>query len=168
MPTMSECTEYFGNYALEAAAKKLSKWSGYAEMMGLKTAMGKRAFGGDCREAAARMLEEHGYFVEIVSQKGSHNLLVDGKVKVQARASGLFNNKKKMQNIWTFRTDKKCDAYMFICMGNDGAVENVFIVPCADVQYVSYVTITRSGGMYDKYAQRWDVIEAVKDIDDQQ
>lgn len=165
MPSRSECEDYYNNTSLTNAVSRHIGWYALAKELSLPIKDSETYFGKMHEELAQKELSAMGYDVHRMSQNFPYDLLVNGCVKVDVKASRLY--KGKMGNFYTFNLEKPfctCDIYMLYCVNDDGSSKDILIVPSKFVAFNTQISVGETKSIYHKYSHRWDYIQIFCDF----
>lgn len=90
-PTKSECNSVTESTDLSNVISKRFGWYKLAEMMGLSIRECETTTGKEFEEVAKNILSENGFVVERMVQNHPFDLLVNETVKIDVKASNLYN-----------------------------------------------------------------------------
>ena len=164
MPSRSECVEYYKNNCLACAVSKIG-WYALAKELGLPIKVSDTYFGKLHEENAQNELSAMGYDVRRMSQNFPYDLLINGCVKVDVKASRLFRG--KMGNFYAFNLEKPfctCDIYLLYCLNDDGTQNDTLIIPSKFVAFNTQISVGETKSVYHKYSHRWDYIQIFCDF----
>ena len=88
--------------------------------------------------------------------KYPYDILVNRNVKVDVKASRLFNNYGNSK-YYTFNLEKKdqtCDIFVFYCINQNDEIERTFVIPSTVLSGKTQLAVGESS-MYDKYIDQW-------------
>ena len=88
-----------------------------------------------------------------------YDILVNGKTKIDVKASRLFKGRTGF--FYTFNLESKypkCDFYIAYCINERDIAEKVLIIPACVMAGKSQLSVGENS-IYDKYNFRWDLIE---------
>lgn len=166
MPTRSECENYYHGTGLSnAISRRCGGWYALAKEMGYEIKESETTFGKTYEIQAAEMLRAHGFQVRRMSQNFPYDLLIDDCVKVDVKASKLYNGKNG--NFYSFNLEKQfatCDFYILLTILPDGDISRVMIVPSSQVIANNQISIGENKSKYHKFTDRFDYIEMAVDF----
>ena len=165
MPSRSECEAYYNNTSLTNAVSRSIGWYALAKEIGLPIKDSDTYFGKLHEENAQKELSAMGYDVRRMSQNFPYDLLINGCVKVDVKASRLF--KGKMGNFYAFNLEKPfctCDIYLLYCLNDDGTQNDTLIIPSKFVAFNTQISVGETKSVYHKYSHRWDYIQIFCDF----
>lgn len=160
MPTESECKRYFGNSSLTNKVSRTTGWYKLADSLGLPVKDSETTNGKRWEAYAEKELAERGHSVEKTTQNHPYDLVVDGCVKIDVKASNLY--RKDNIGFWTYGIAKKyctCDIYMLYMEGSESGEHRVLIVPGVTVFNNRQISVGEYDSKYYKYLDRWDIID---------
>lgn len=149
LPTKSECEQVTGNSALTNAITRRFGWYKLAEIMSLDIKKCETTIGKELENVAEIILTNKGFSVEKMTQNHSFDLLVNGSVKIDVKASHLY--KGETGDYYTFNLGSKnhsCDFFMLMELENNNDVKRVMIVPAVVVMKIKQISV---GAMRSKY-----------------
>lgn len=158
MPTISECNAVTQNTALSNAVSKKIGWYKLAEMMGLSIRECETTTGKEFEEAAKDILCKNGFTVERMVQNHPFDLLVNGTVKIDVKASNLYNGTNG--DYYSFNLGYKnhsCDFFMLLELNNEEVIK-VMIVPSVDVMNIKQISVGVIRSKYHKYTDCYNFI----------
>ena len=165
MPTTAECKNYYQDYALPNAVSKRMGWYKLAEEMGLPIKEGETFLGKTHEQKATNILEEKGFSVLQMPFNFPYDLLVDGCIKVDVKASRLF--KGKNGNFYTFNLEKPfatCDIYLLIELDQLDQIQRIMVIPSKFVIANTQISVGEGSSKYHKYTDRWDYFSLMSDF----
>lgn len=164
MPTNKEMKNYYGNGALAAQITTKGGCAAWANKLGLPLKTNSVTLAWGFEKHTQGLLEGRGYDVERCRTKDPYDLLINGKVKIDVKVSHLvmfedtpgyaFEIGKNRQN---------CDIYIAYCLGKDDEIIKTYIIPAHILSSVQQLTVGEHRSKYDKYVDRWDLIDKVID-----
>lgn len=163
MPTMSECNAVTQNTALSNAVCKKIGWYKLAEMMGLSIRECETTTGKEFEEIAKEILCKNGFTVERMTQNHPFDLLVNGTVKIDVKASNLYSGENG--DYYSFNLGYKnhsCDFFMLLEI-KDNEVIKVMIVPSVDVMNIKQISVGTVSSKYHKYIDCFNYIKNLSD-----
>lgn len=155
MPSRAECEMYYHNTALANAVTRRKRWYNLADELGLEVKRSETFFGKSYEAKASEKLMALGYDVRRMSENFPYDILVDGCVKVDVKASRLYHGKSG--NFYTYNIDKPfatCDFYVLYAVSDNGD-EREIVVPSKDVFSNTQITIGEHKSKYDKFQDAW-------------
>lgn len=165
MPSTREVIQYFHNTSLSNAVSKRFGWYNLAEIMGLPVKGSESSFGKLFENKASELLKAVGFDVQKMSYNFPYDLLIDGCVKVDVKASKLFRGTQG--NFYTFCLDKPyatCDFYMLMAINDDDTINRKMIVPSNKVISNSQISIGEHKSKYHQYTDRFDLLETASEF----
>ena len=85
-----------------------------------------------------------------------YDILVNRKVKLDVKASRIFDNYGNSK-YYTFNLEKKdqtCDIFVFYCINQNNEIEKTLVIPSTVLSGKNQLSIGKSS-MYDKYIDQW-------------
>ena len=161
-PTKAEMIEFYGNRSL---AGKVSKSGGsryYASKLNLRLADSESEFGNFFEELAIdEILENTGFSSLHTNVKYPYDLLTNGNIKVDIKASKKVKNKNANFPYHSFNLEKReptCDIFVFYCLDENMEIEKRVIVPSCLLSGKTQVGI---GGLskWDAYIDKWEYFD---------
>ena len=161
-PTQSQIINFYGNNSL---ANKISRSGGskyYADLLGLEILYCESEFGNFFEELAIdEILENTGLSSLHTNAKYPYDLLTNGNIKVDVKASMKVKNKKANLPYHSFNLEKReptCDIFIFYCLNEDTEIEKRVIIPSC---LLSGKTQVGMGGLskWDAYIDKWEYFD---------
>lgn len=165
MPSKKECEEYFHNSCLTNAISKRTGWYNLANEMGLEIKESDTGFGKLFERKGCDLLRAKGFEVRRMSHNHPYDLLVDGCVKVDVKASKLYRGEEG--NYYSFNLDKPyatCDFYLLLTVNDDDTINRRMVVPSYCVMSHSQISIGEHKSKYHLYTDRFDLLETAADF----
>ena len=160
MPTHSEIRNFFGSDALNCAMSKRKGTKYYASVIGIKTKECESKFGDQLEDFCVLQIQEKlGLDGEKTKPRYPYDILVNRSVKVDVKASRLFNNYGATK-YYSFNLEKKdqtCDVFVFYCINENDEIEKTFIIPSNFISGKTQLAVGRTS-IYDKYIDQWHFI----------
>ena len=159
MPSRKEIELYFGNSSLTNAMSKRGGYEKYANLLGLDMKSSETVFGKTFEVIVSGMLKEKGFSVEMTGARFPYDLLVNGSVKIDVKASKHCNYGSG--DFYSFNLESKlprCDAFIAIGIDDKKHIEKVLIIPSVVMAGKSQLSVGICNSKYDKYKDRWDII----------
>ncbi len=160
MPSRSECEAFFGNTALTNAISKRIGWRRLAREMELPIKRSETAFGNSYEMVACNELSLRGFDVKKMPQNFPYDILVNGCVKVDVKASRLY--KGNNGNFFSFNLEKPfctCDIYLLYCINTDTAQVITLVVPSKFVAAQSQISVGEHNSKYYRFSNRFHYIK---------
>lgn len=165
MPSRKECANYFHNDALVNAVSRRKKWYKLAEELGLEVKNSETYFGKSYEAKTEEMLNGMGFEVRKMSQNFPYDLLVDDCVKVDVKASHLYQG--KTGGFYTFNLEKPyatCDFFILFAIGENEEINRIMVVPSTHVIANTQISVGENNSKYHKYTEKWDLIKCASDF----
>ena len=165
MPSTKECALYFQNHALTNAISKRMGWYALAKEMNLPIKGSETFTGKSCEAEIYAILHSRGFSVERMSTKYPYDLLVDGCVKVDVKASRIYHGRNG--DFFTFNLEKKfptCDVYILAELDSNGDIVTVMVIPSKFVLYNTQISVGVTKSKYHGFIERWDYISNLSDF----
>ena len=157
MPTHSEIQNFFGNYALNSAMSNRGGTKYFAKLLGMEIKQCESKFGDQLEDYCILQIQEKlGLDGEKTKPRYPYDILVNRNVKVDVKASRLFNNYGNAK-YYTFNLEKKeqtCDIFVFYCINHNDEIEKTLVIPSTVITGKNQLAIGKSS-MYDKYIDQW-------------
>ena len=157
MPTASELKS-IGRNDLHCKISKTRKYSGWANQLGISLTSCNTRKGQRYEDEISVKLNSLGFKVERMSTKYAYDLLVNGLVKIDVKAGGVWlqNGKYPIHSFGINKKKQTCDIYVLASLGEGSDIEKIFVVPShlAKVGTISMGAETR----YAKFLDRFDYI----------
>jgi len=158
MPSRTEIVSVMNNDALTNKIARTGGFTYWAEKLKITLKVSDTSLGQNYELKAMELIEGKGFKVERMTTKYPFDLLINGNIKIDVKVSrpGFI----KGSRVHTFRTSKKyatCDLYFIFALDEKEEIERLFIVPGSDLKVVTMCVGGKS--KYDKYINRWDLID---------
>lgn len=167
MPTFSQMNNFFGDTRLSNAIAKHKKSKYYAAILGLDTKQSHTELGKEYEEICFNFIEENlGMECELTSTRFPYDILVERSVKIDVKVGRVFDNYGNSK-YFTFNLEKKnqtCDVFVFYCIGTDGRIAKIFVIPSYVLSGKTQLAIGVFGSKYDRYIDRWDFLVKYRDF----
>lgn len=161
MPTHSEMNNFFGTASVSNAVSKRGGSKHYANLLGLPIKQCESKFGDKIEDYCVLQIEDIlGLSCEKTKPRYPYDILVDRSVKIDVKASRLFNNYGKSR-YYTFNMEKKdqtCDIFVFYCINDMDEVERTLVIPSYVLSGKTQLALGIKS-MYDKYENKWEYIK---------
>lgn len=160
MPTRKEMDEYFGNAGLSGKVSKSGGFYHYANIFGLSIKSTESAFGIKYEHIVKDMLVSLGNDAELTTTKFPYDILVNKRVKVDVKVGRIV--KTRDCDYYTFNLEKKnqtCDIYAVVALDRADEIKKMYVIPASVMSGKSQLSIGITNSKYDKYIDRWDLIE---------
>jgi len=160
MPSFKMMDEYTGNSGLSNAVSKHGGHKKIAEMLNLKIQKSETEYGRNFEIYCLHEIEDRFlYECEQMTVRHPYDLLVDGSVKIDVKAS----RKLKCHNglSFSFNLEKKnptCDIFVCFCIDKDEIIKT-YIIPSCVLSGKSQLSVGIQKSIYDKYLDRWDLVK---------
>lgn len=161
-PSKSQIIAFCGNNAL---ANRISRSGGskyYADLLGLEILYCESEFGNFFEELAIdEILENTGFLSIHTNVRYPYDLLTNGNIKVDIKASKKVKNKNANFPYHSFNLEKReptCDIFIFYCLDEDMEIEKRVIIPSC---LLSGKTQVGMGGLskWDAYIDKWEYFD---------
>ena len=156
MPSRSEFEATTKNYSLVNKITRSGGWYYWADKMGLDVKKSDTSKGKHYENICAKDISKYtGLESEQMSQNYPFDLLVDGEIRVDTKASELYETRDG-RKFYTFNTQKRyatCDLYVCYCL-EKGVIRKTLIIPASKCQVTQLSVGIKSG--YDVYDNKWD------------
>lgn len=159
MPSSKEVEGYFGNCKLTNAISHRKAWYKFAEELNLPIKESETAFGKSYESQIMEKLICMGHEVEKMPQNFPYDLLVDGALKIDVKASSLYRGKNG--NFYSYNLEKPyatCDIYILMLIKNY-EVKDILVVPSKFVMTNTQISVGEFKSKYYKYSQKWDYMD---------
>lgn len=160
MPSRKECEQFFQNCSLTNAVTRHGGWIFWAEQLGLPVKNSETYFGKTQEREIADLLRARGYEVRQMPQNFPYDLLVDDYVKVDVKASHLYEG--KTGDFYTFNLEKPfatCDIYILCTLDCQNVIQNIYIVPSKFVMTNTQISIGTIKSKYDRFIDAWEYLD---------
>lgn len=164
MPSYTECEQYFGNSGLVSAVSKHGGWDFWAQKLNLDAKRSETYFGKSQEALVAGVLTEQGFSVQRTPQNYAYDLLVDNAVKIDVKASRLYQSKDGQY--FSFRVAKPyatCDVYVLCAMADASSVRTFYVIPSTFVMTHRQISIGVLHSKYDRFIDAWHYIRSCSD-----
>ena len=161
MPSRSECVFQRQDESLANAITRNGGWYAWADKLGLEVKKSETLLGKTAEKSAAEMLKTIGFEVRQMSQNFPYDLLVNDCIKVDVKASHVYHGKNG--DFYSFNLEKSfatCDFYILFCLGEGSDIVKTMVVPSACVIANNQISVGIKNSKYNKFIDRWDLIEA--------
>jgi hypothetical protein len=158
MPSNEEIILVNKNSKLSNAIRRNGGFYNWASILGLQVKNCETKTGKEFEEIAKDLLIQQGYRVEKMSTKYPYDLLVNEHIRIDVKAARAHIIKNTRWH--TVGLNKKyatCDLYLIFALSETDAIEKMFIIPGTDLKLTSLNFGANS--KYDKYLNRWDLLE---------
>ena len=157
MPTHSEIQNFFGNSALNCAMSNRGGTKYFAKLLGMEIKQCESKFGDQLEDYCVLQIQEKlGLDGEKTKPRYPYDILVNRNVKVDVKASRIFNNYGNAK-YYTFNLEKKeqtCDIFVFYCINQNNEIEKTLVIPSTVLSGKNQLAVGKSS-MYDKYIDQW-------------
>lgn len=159
MPSMSEVKAVTHDEKLSNRIIKTGGFKYWAKKLGLGIKDSESYFGGQYETLAKSELLKRFEKVEMTDIRFPYDILINDRTKIDVKASKKYYRFKSFSYNFNLEYEKpRCDFYIAYCVGDLGNVEKVLIIPSFVMTGKKQLSIGRESA-YDKYANRWDLIE---------
>lgn len=165
MPTRNMMKTYYGGCGLTVAINRTGGVIAWAQKLNLEHKGIATAVGRKYEEYAAKQLEQKSFKAELMKRRYPYDILADGVVKIDVKASHLY--KGKQGNFFTFNIEKAkptCDIYIAYCIDGKESVCKTYIIPSAKLTDKTQLSVGEHKSIYDSYLDRWDIVEEYRDF----
>jgi len=159
MPTAHEIIDSTHKHGLAVAIGRYGGYKYWAEKLGLETKKSDTSFGKKYENILNLMLIAKGYKVEGMVMCHPYDLLINGNIKIDVKASNRFHYNKDKNYYYTFNLEKNnptCDIYVCYCINDDKLIEKILVIPSKFLKQNQLCIGKKSN--YDKYVNRWDYL----------
>lgn len=160
MPSAPECNLVTGNAALSSVITKRGGFDWIAKHLRLEQSECETRLGRNTEKIIKEMIEKLGYTVEQMSIKHPYDLLVNGNVKIDVKASNKYLSKDKWTS-YSFNLEKAsptCDIYIIVCINKDKSYERILVIPSKFLKQTQ-LCISGEKSKYDVYKDQWSYID---------
>lgn len=165
MPSKPEIERYYDNYALTGKLKDSGGMYHYAKLYGLQIKESDTSFGIQYEHIIKRMLTEKGYAAELTTVLFPYDILVNKRVKIDVKVGRMLSANNL--NYYKFGFNKlmpTCDIYVAVALNADESINKIYVIPASTMSGKTQVTMGVKSSRYDKYIDRWDLIESVDNV----
>lgn len=161
-PSKRQIIDFCGNNAL---ANRISRSGGsryYADLLKLEIVNCESEFGNFFEELAIdEILENTGFSSLHTNVRYPYDLLTNGNIKVDVKASKKVKNKNANFPYHSFNLEKReptCDIFVFYCLDENMEIEKRVIIPSCLLSGKTQVGI---GGLskWDAYIDKWEYFD---------
>lgn len=161
-PSKRQIIDFCGNNAL---ANRISRSGGsryYADLLKLEIVNCESEFGNFFEELAIdEILENTGFSSLHTNVRYPYDLLTNGNIKVDVKASKKVKNKNTNFPYHSFNLEKReptCDIFIFYCLDENMEIEKRVIIPSCLLSGKTQVGI---GGLskWDAYIDKWEYFD---------
>lgn len=161
MPSRSEIEQYYNNTALtNAISRRAGGWYKLAKDLGLPIKYSETLLGKTQEHYVQEKLISMGYQVNKMPQNFPYDLLVNGTVKIDVKASRLYRGENG--NFYTFHLEKPystCDIYVLRLLNNSSDCLADLVIPSAHVPTNKQISVGEKSSKYYKYNEKWEYIQ---------
>jgi len=160
MPSSVECNRVTGNTRLSNVINRRGGFDWLANHLGLKQSKCETRLGRNTEIKVKEILEEKGYEVKQMGIKHPYDLLVNGNIKIDVKASHKYQSEEGWSS-YSFNLEKEnptCDIYIAVCINEKNDFERILVIPSKFLNQTQ-LCITGAKSKYDIYKDRWDYIE---------
>lgn len=157
MPTMAEVNRVMQNTSLSNAISKSGGFYLWAEKLKLSVKISESDYSRDFEIKCKDYIESKGFSAELTPTRFPYDILVDGVVKVEVKASRLYKGRKG--NFYSFNLDKKLpksDINIFYC--DNELSERIYVIPSYKLKGINQLSIGEVSSKYDRFINRWDYL----------
>lgn len=162
MPTHSQIINLFGDQSLVNALVNHGGTKKFANLIGAKIKKCESEYGNEYEVECAEMItKKYGYVVDKMKPRYPYDLLVDGSVKVDTKASRLYINNNRKICFYTFNLEKRnptCDVFVCYCINSNDQIEKTYVIPAIELKDKTQLSVGLNS-KYDKYVDNWDLIK---------
>lgn len=159
MPSLSETNTFTGNTSLGNRIMKSGGFKYWASKLNVKIKNSNVKFGDKYENEICNKLKCHFDNVERTSVRFPYDILVNGKTKIDVKASRLFKG-GTTGCFYTFNLESKyprSDFYIVCCITDNDEIEKILVIPSFVMEGKVQLSIGKNS-VYDKYIERWDLI----------
>lgn len=165
-PTKTQMNEFYGDKSLSSKVSKLGSQY-YAGLLGLKLSYCESEFGNVFEELAIDEIRENTGFLSLhTNSRYPYDLLTNGNIKVDVKASKRLKGKDSDFHIYSFNLEKReptCDIFIFYCINENMEIDKRIIIPSC---LLSGKTQLGVGGLskWDAYIDKWEYFDAYNEF----
>ncbi len=159
MPSLSETKIFTGNTSLGNRIMKSGGFKHWASKLNVKIKNSTVKFGDKYESEICNKLKCYFDNVERTSVRFPYDIIVNGKTKIDVKASRLFKGHTGF--FYTFNLESKyprSDFYVVCCIADNDVIEKILVIPSFVMTGKVQLSIGKMS-VYDKYIERWDLIE---------
>ena len=159
MPSASETELVLQNSSLSNKIAKTGGFYSWAKRLKLEIKHTETSTGKEYESKLSWYLIDKGYEVKQMSVKHPYDLLVNESIKIDVKAARryYYNNKGYMYSFNMEKVDASCDLYVCYCINDLDLIEKVLVIPGRDIKSTQ-LSIGKNT-VYEKYVNRWDLLE---------
>ena len=160
MPSRKEVEFFCKNCSLTNAISRNGGWYHWAEKLGFGVKESESWLGKRHEKEIQEVLISLGHETVRMSQNFPYDLLVNGCIKVDVKASKLY--KGTAGSFYSVNLEKPystCDIYIIRLLNDDGEAERNLVLPSKFVAAQTQIGIGEKSSKYYRFLDRWDYIE---------
>ena len=159
MPSRTDMLSVLADNSLANKVARTGGFTYWAHELNIEEKESETKLGQSYEVKAMEMLIKKGFEVARMTTKYPFDLLINDNIKIDVKVGrpGYVRESR----VHTFRTAKRyatCDLYFIFALDENEEIEKLFIIPGSDLKVVTMCIGHIS--KYDKYIDRWDLIEA--------
>ena len=164
MPTAPEIQNYYNNRALLSQIYRRGGLIEWANKLGLPTKTTAVTLGWGYEKYTKGRLEGEGYQIISCPKNSPYDLLVNGRVKLEVKASHLIDFGSNVGYTFDVAKDTpKSDIYILYCLDDNDEIVKTYVIPAHVLYGKQQITIGQHKSKRDKYINRWDLIDKLID-----
>lgn len=165
MPSHSEVNAHIGNRSLSSAvSKRNGGWEALARELNLPMKDCESYFASRYESAAAELLNRHGFQAERMTTNFPYDILANGCVKIDVKASRLFRGDGNAYYSFNLRHKATCDIYILFTVDEDNNILDTYIIPSKFVMQKKQIAIGEIQTKYSRYRDRWEYVKRYSDF----
>lgn len=164
MPSHSEVNAHTKSRSLSAAvSKRNGGWEALAHELNLPLKECESYFASRYESAAADLLKHHGFQAERMTANFPYDILANGSVKIDVKASRLVRGGGKAYYSFNLRHKATCDIYILFTVDEDGSILDTYIIPSKFVMQ-KQIAIGEIHSKYSRFRDRWEYVSLYSDF----
>lgn len=161
-PTHSEIINLYGNRSLSCAISKHGGTEYWSKKLNIPIKKSETSYGGKYEKYAIKDILNHTGLVSTqTNTRHAYDLLVDGCVKVDVKASTINEGKSGKTRYYSFGLNKKeptCDLFLFYGIDDNNSIRKTIIIPSASLVGQTQLGISIYDSVWDWYINKWELI----------
>lgn len=161
MPSRKEVEFFCKNGSLSNAISRNGGWYHWAEKLCFDVKESETWLGKRHEKEIQEVLISLGYETARMSQNFPYDLLVDGCIKIDVKASKLYRGVAgSFYSVNLEKAYSTCDIYIIRLLSDDGKAEKTLVLPSKFVAAQTQISIGEKSSKYYRFLDRWDYIES--------
>lgn len=160
MPTAAELRDLYGDNRLAGRVSR-DGYECWAQRIGVPMADNQHGFAVGWEKYTIGILRGWYYQCEPTSIKHPYDLLINGSVKADVKASKMDETGR--YNFHIAKNLPKADVYIMWCVADNEDVMDVYIIPAHILYGHPNIAIRPGKSKLDCYRNRWDIIDTLSE-----